>query len=322
MHNKVMITGAEGFLGQAVVQRLSKIKDYEILGLAGRRHWDLTNQKQVDYAFKELKPDYVIHLAAACGGIGINREQPGRFLYDNLIMGMNLIETARKYDKLKNFVMVGTVCAYPKFTPVPFKEEDLWNGYPEETNAPYGIAKKTLMEMLIAYNTQYGLQSTNLIPVNMYGPNDNFNPASSHVIPALILKIDRAIQVGKNYIELWGTGNASREFLYVDDCADAICKTLEIKTTPHPINIGTGDEITIRDLVTTLCKIMGFKGEIRYNSDFPDGQPRRCLDVSKAYKVLGFQATTKLYEGLKNTVSWYYRFKQEKKFANFFDHIQ
>lgn len=319
---RVMITGSTGFLGKAVVNRLREVQGYEILGMAGRRQWDLTNQKQVDYAFQQLEPDYIIHLAAACGGIGINREQPGKFLYDNLCMGMNLIETARKYDKLKKFIMVGTVCAYPKFTPVPFKEEDLWNGYPEETNAPYGIAKKTLTEMLIAYNKQYGLESTNLIPVNMYGPNDNFNPASSHVIPALILKIDKALTVGKSSIELWGTGNASREFLYVDDCADAICKSLETTTTPHPINIGTCSEIKIRALVQMLAKIMGFEGEISYNSDFPDGQPRRCLDVSRAYKVLGFKAKTDLYNGLKNTVSWYYRFKEEKSFNDYFCNIQ
>jgi GDP-L-fucose synthase len=318
---KVMITGASGFLGKAVVQKLREVKGYEILGMAGRGQWDLTNQKQVDYAFQQLEPDYVIHLAAACGGIGINREQPGRFLYDNLSMGMNLIETARKYEKLKKFVMVGTVCAYPKFTPVPFKEEDLWNGYPEETNAPYGIAKKTLMEMLIAYKTQYGLESTNLIPVNMYGPNDNFNPASSHVIPALILKIDKAI-LNKENIELWGTGEASREFLYVDDCADAIVRSLELNTTPHPINVGTGQEIKIKQLVNIIAEIMGYEGNVTYNQNFPDGQPRRCLDTSKAFKIFGFKAQTKLYQGLQKTVSWYYRYKEDKNFASFFDNIQ
>lgn len=319
---KVLVTGSSGFLGSAVMHKLKKNKNFDAVGMGGKRFWDLTSQKYVEYAMNQFEPDYIIHLAAACGGIGINREQPGKFLYDNLSMGMNLIETARKYGRLKKFVMVGTVCAYPKFTPVPFKEEDLWNGYPEETNAPYGIAKKTLMEMLIAYQKQYGFNSTNLIPVNMYGPNDNFNPASSHVIPALILKIDKAITVGKNNIELWGTGNASREFLYVDDCADAIAKSLEINTTPHPLNIGTSSEIKIRDLAKTLTDIMGYKGSITYNDSFPDGQPRRCLDVSKAYKVLGFEAKTPLYQGLKETVSWYYRFKQEKQFANFFDHIQ
>ncbi len=322
MKNRVLITGSRGFLGRAVLSSLSHGDDYDLVPISGKAQWDLTNQKHVDYVYCELKPDYVIHLAATCGGIGINQKQPGKFLYDNLAMGMNLIETARKYGKLKKFIMVGTVCAYPKFTPVPFKEEDLWNGYPEETNAPYGIAKKTLTEMLIAYRTQYGLQSTNLIPVNMYGPNDNFNPESSHVIPALILKIDRAITLGSGSIDIWGTGNASREFLYVNDCAEAIKKSIEIDTTPHPINIGTGSEIKIAELVLMLTNIMGYKGNISYQSDKPDGQPRRCLDVNKAYKVLGFEAKKPLYQGLKDTVSWYYRFKGEKGFANYFDHIQ
>jgi GDP-L-fucose synthase len=328
---KVLITGSSGFLGKAVMNKLStkphawldtNNKKYHVIGLGGKKYWDLTKQKYVDYAMSQYQPDYIVHLAAACGGIGINREQPGKFLYDNLAMGMNLIETARKYGKLKKFVMVGTVCAYPKFTPVPFKEQDIWNGYPEETNAPYGIAKKTLMEMLIAYKNQYGLESTNLIPVNMYGPNDNFNPNSSHVIPALILKIDKAIQNNESTIELWGSGNVSREFLYVDDCADAIVKSLEIDTTPHPINIGTCSEIKIKELADMLIKIMGYEGKIVYNSDFPDGQPRRCLDVSRAAKILDFQASTQLYDGLKETVSWYYRYKKEKGFEKLFDSIQ
>ena len=322
MSHKVLVTGANGFLGKAVIRDLKKNNNYTVLPLKGRAQWDLTNQKHVDYVLKELEPDTVIHLAAVCGGIGINREQPGKFMYDNLSMGMNLIESCRKYEKLKKFIMVGTVCAYPKFTPVPFKEEDIWNGYPEETNAPYGIAKKTLMELLIAYNKQYGFNCTNLIPVNMYGPHDNFNPSSSHVIPALMLKIDRAIQVGKNNIELWGTGNASREFLYVKDCAKAIVKSVAIDTTPEPINIGTGSEITIKDLVTMMAKIMGYKGTISYNSEFPDGQPRRCLDTNRAFQTLEFEASTGLYDGLEDTVEWYYKNKDKEKFVDYFDHIQ
>ena len=309
MSSKILITGANGFLGKAVTYRLSKDRSREIIPLKGRERWDLTNQKHVDYVLKEFEPDSVVHLAAVCGGIGINREQPGKFMHDNLAMGMNLIESCRKYGNIKKFVMVGTVCAYPKYTTVPFKEEDLWNGYPEETNAPYGIAKKTLTELLIAYYKQYGFQSTNLIPVNMYGPNDNFNPQSSHVIPALILKIDKAIEENADSITLWGTGKASREFLYVDDCAKAIESSLGVETLPYPINIGTGEETTIQNLASTLCQIMGFEGNIIYDSDFPDGQPRRCLDVSKAYRLFGFTARTKLYNGLKNTVSWYYKNK-------------
>lgn len=317
---KVLITGSTGFLGRAVNNHLRNVGQYDVVGLEGKRSWDLTNQKYVDYAISQFEPDYIIHLAAACGGIGINRDQPGKFLYDNLSMGMNLIETARKYDRLKKFVMVGTVCSYPKFTPVPFKEDDLWNGYPEETNAPYGVAKKTLMEMLIAYQKQYGLESTNLIPVNMYGPHDNFNPYSSHVIPALILKIDKAIQNNSD-IQLWGTGQVSREFLYVEDCAEAICKSLTNYTSPYPINIGTCNEIKISELAEMIGGIMSFKGSISYNPDFPDGQPRRCLDVSKAQKILGFKAKTTLYEGLVKTIEWYYKNKDQEKFVDYFDKI-
>jgi len=237
-------------------------------------------------------------------------------------MGMNLIETCRKYGKLEKLVMVGTVCAYPKFTPVPFKESDLWNGYPEETNAPYGIAKKTLMELLSAYKKQYGFNSTNLIPVNMYGPNDNFHPNSSHVIPALILKIDHAIQTGRGNVVLWGTGEASREFLYVDDCAKFIVASCDVDTGPDPINVGTGKEIKIKDLVGTIAKIMGFKGGIKYNSDYPDGQPRRCLDTGLAESTFGMSADTELYEGLQKTISWYYSVKDKERFIDYFRYIQ
>lgn len=317
-----MVTGANGFLGKAVCKQIRNLTDYKLIPLNGKADWDLTKQKYVDYALQQYEPDIVVHLAATVGGIGANRENPGLFMYDNLCMGMNLIESCRKYRKLKKFVMVGTVCAYPKFTPVPFKEEDLWNGYPEETNAPYGIAKKALMELLIAYKKQYDFNAVNLIPVNMYGPNDNFNPAISHVIPALILKIDRAIHVGKKEIELWGTGEASREFLYVDDCADAIVQSLGVDITPDPINIGTGREIKIKDLITRLAKIMGYEGNIKFNSNFPDGQPRRCLDTTRAHEAFGFKAKTDLHNGLRETVSWYHRNKEKYKFNDYFDHIQ
>ena len=287
--SKVIITGGSGFLGKAVNKVLRDNFFYDVVSLGGKRDYDLTNQKQVDYLYKEYEPDAIIHLAAKVGGIGANKDNPGLFLYENLAMGMNLIETARKYGKLKKFVMVGTVCAYPKFTPVPFKEDELWNGYPEETNAPYGIAKKTLTEMLIAYNAQYGLNCTNLIPVNMYGPHDHFDPAISHVIPAIILKIDKAIDNKEDVVELWGTGKASREFLYIDDCATAIKKAVEIDTTPHPINIGTGSECTIKDLANKIGRMMNYKGYIGFNTNSLDGQPRRCLDTSRASKVLGFE---------------------------------
>ena len=318
--SKVIITGGSGFLGKAVNKVLKNNPFYDVVSLGGKRDYDLTNQKQVDYLYKEYEPDAIIHLAAKVGGIGANKDNPGLFLYENLAMGMNLIETARKYGKLKKFVMVGTVCAYPKFTPVPFKEDELWNGYPEETNAPYGIAKKTLTEMLIAYNAQYGLNCTNLIPVNMYGPHDHFDPAISHVIPAIILKIDKAIDNKEDVVELWGTGKASREFLYIDDCATAIKRAVEIDTTPHPINIGTGSECTIKDLANKIGRMMNYRGYIGFNTNSLDGQPRRCLDTSRASKVLGFEAKTDLDRGLRDTISWYY--KNKDKFVDYFDHIQ
>ena len=319
---KVLVTGANGFLGKSVCDKLNDFDKYEVVPLGGKAQWDLTNQRYVEYALKEFKPDIVVHLAARVGGIGANKENPGLFMYENLAMGMNLIESCRKYEKLKKFVMVGTVCAYPKFTPVPFKEEDLWNGYPEETNAPYGIAKKALMELLIAYEKQYDFNAVNLIPVNMYGPNDNFDPAISHVIPALILKIDRAMHVGKKEIELWGTGEASREFLYVEDCASAIVHSLDANIGADPINIGTGQEVKIKELISIIAKIMGYDGEINFNSNFPDGQPRRCLDTTKAEKAFGFKAKTDLCEGLKKTISWYRNNKERHKFNDYFDHIQ
>ena len=315
---KVLVTGANGFLGNAVCSRLAKNESYHITPLAGKSQWDLTKQRYVDYALQEFEPDVVVHLAARVGGIGANKENPGLFMYENLAMGMNLIESCRKYEKLQKFVMVGTVCAYPKFTPVPFKEEDLWNGYPEETNAPYGIAKKALTELLIAYRKQYNFNSVNLVPVNMYGPYDHFDPAISHVIPALILKIAKAMRDGSP-VEVWGTGNASREFLYVDDCAEAIETSIEQDIGPEPVNIGTCSEIKIRDLAQDIADIMGYGGNIYFNSTHPDGQPRRCLDVSRAKKLLGFEAKTNLTEGLEKTIQWFN--DNEEKFIDYFHSI-
>ena len=266
------------------------------------------------------KPDVVIHLAARVGGIGANKINPGLFMYENLSMGVNLIESCRKYGKLKKFIMVGTVCSYPKFTPVPFKESDIWNGYPEETNAPYGIAKKALIELLKAYNKQYDMNCTNIIPVNMYGPRDNFNPEYSHVIPALILKFQRAIKTDSKSVEIWGTGKASREFLYVDDCAEAIKKSLDIDTGPDPINIGTGSEISIKDLSELIAEKCGYSGDIIFNTEFPDGQPRRCLDTNLAKHKLDFVAKTNLNDGLDKTLNWYK--EHEGLFSDYINHIQ
>jgi GDP-L-fucose synthase len=317
----VVITGGRGFLGSAVFDRLeSGLNNYTVIQLGGKRDWDLTQTKYVDTMLAHYKPDIVIHLAARVGGIGANKANPGLFMYENLAMGMNLIESCRKYGGLEKFIMVGTVCSYPKFTPVPFNESNIWNGYPEETNAPYGIAKKALIEMLTAYKNQYDFNSTNLIPVNMYGPRDNFDPAYSHVIPALILKYKRAIKLNLNKVEIWGTGEASREFLYVDDCARAIEKSLEIETGPDPINIGTGSEIRIKDLALLIAEKCGYNGDIIFNADFPDGQPRRCLDTELAKKKLGFGTQTDLDEGLDTTLDWYNN--NEERFIDYFNNIQ
>ena len=316
----MLVTGGRGFLGKSVCSRLVNSNQYDVTPLAGKSQWDLTKQRYVEYALKEFQPDIVVHLAARVGGIGANKENPGLFMYENLAMGMNLIESCRKYDRLEKFIMVGTVCAYPKFTPVPFKEDEIWNGYPEETNAPYGIAKKALMEMLSAYNQQYDFNSSSLVPVNMYGPHDHFDPKISHVIPALILKFAKAIKEGHAPVEIWGSGNASREFLYVDDCARAIEKSISVDTGPLPINIGTCSEIKIRDLAEKIGSIMGYKGNIYFNSDFPDGQPRRCLDVSRASTILDFKAKTKLEEGLRKTINWFN--DNEGDFVGYFNSIQ
>ena len=297
---KILLTGATGFLGQNLKPVLKQ--DYEVCGV-GSQFWDLRDQQKVYQALDHFEPDVIVHAAGSVGGILANRENPGKFMYENLIMGANLIEAART-SNIKKFILLGTVCAYPKFTPVPFKEEDLWNGYPEETNAPYGIAKKTLMKLVETYHCQYGFNGVNLIPVNMYGPHDHFNLTSSHVIPALILKFYDAIQSGKD-VTLWGTGEASREFLYAPDCAEAIKLAIEKDIGPNPINIGTGKEIKIKDLATEIAEQMGFSGKIIYDDSKPDGQPRRCLDTTRAEEVLGFKAKTDLQVGLKQTIEWF-----------------
>jgi len=298
---KILLTGSGGFLGKNVKPILSE--GHEVVGVRSA-NWDLRKQNTCEQLVKMTRPDVVVHAAGSVGGIGANQENPGKFLYENLIMGANLIEAAR-VNEISKFVLLGTVCAYPKWTPVPFKEEEIWNGYPEETNAPYGIAKKALMKMLETYKEQYGFNGVNLIPVNMYGPHDHFNLTSSHVIPALILKVYNAMKACERSITLWGTGTVSREFLYAADCGDAIKTAIEKDVPPEPINIGTGKEITISALAEEIAEQMGFDGEILYDSSKPDGQPRRCLDTQKAKDLLGFEAKTDLTSGLKNTIEWF-----------------
>ena len=301
----IVVTGGTGFLGKAVVANLKENGYTRVVSL-GSGDYDLRNMLSVAAMYNHKDPDVVIHLAATVGGIGANKENPGRFMYENLVMGTNLIEEGR-HQELKKFVMVGTVCAYPKFTPVPFKEEEIWNGYPEETNAPYGIAKKALMQLIISYKEQYGFNGVNVIPVNMYGPNDNFDPKISHVIPALILKFHEAMQDQDNHgtVSVWGTGAASREFLYCDDAAEAIRVAMEDHNDPEPINIGTGDEITIKDLVHVIADEMGYEGNMVFDTSKPDGQPRRCLDVTRARDKLGFQAKVPFKEGIRKTIEWF-----------------
>jgi GDP-L-fucose synthase len=258
----------------------------------------------VERLFDETRPDIVVHLAAVVGGIGANRRCPGQFFYDNAIMGIQLLEQSRRAGVLK-FVGLGTICSYPKHTPVPFREEHLWNGYPEETNAPYGLAKKMLLVQAQAYRQQYGMNAISLLPVNLYGPGDNFDPATSHVIPALIRKVMEAKQSKCEEIEVWGTGTASREFLFVRDAADAIAQAAESYNEAEPVNIGSGEEVTIRELAQLICQLCGFQGRLRWNASMPDGQPRRCLDTSRAWDAFGFKACTKLRDGLRETIGWF-----------------
>ena len=308
---RVTVTGGGGFLGRAVVARLRAAGADEIF-VPRSSEYDLRTREGIDRALTDGRPDLVIHLAAVVGGIGANRENPGRFFYENAIMGIQLIEAARLAEVAK-FVAVGTVCSYPKYTPVPFREEDLWAGYPEETNAPYGLAKKMLLVQAQAYRAQYGFNAIYLLPVNLYGPGDNFDPASSHVIPALIKKCLDARDAGADHIDVWGTGSASREFLYVDDAAEAIVLAAERYDGPEPVNLGVGQEITIRELITLIARLTGFEGEIRWDASKPDGQPRRALDTSRARERFGFVARTPWGEGLRRTIEWYGQYRDEPR---------
>jgi GDP-L-fucose synthase len=304
-NQRIVVTGGAGFLGRQVCAQLRQAGVPESSILVPRsRDYDLTSEAAVARMYADMRPTVVIHLAAQVGGIGANRENPGRFFYVNMAMGLHLIEHARR-NNLRKFVQVGTICAYPKFTPVPFREEELWNGYPEETNAPYGVAKKALLVMLQSYRQQYGLSGIYLLPVNLYGPCDNFDLASSHVIPALIRKFVEAKDAGRRQVEVWGTGKASREFLYVDDCARAIVMAAEKYDGPEPANVGAGFEITIRDLTEKIRLLTGFEGELVWDGSKPDGQPRRCLDTSRAQKLFGFKAQVGFDEGLRRTIEWF-----------------
>jgi len=300
---RIVVTGGSGFLGSHLVARLTRL-GYKDIFVPSIKQYDLREKEAIIRLYEKTKPDVVVHLAAVVGGIGANRESPGRFFYDNAIMGIQTLDQARVYG-VKKFVAIGTICAYPKFTPVPFKERDLWNGYPEETNAPYGLAKKMLLVQSQAYRQEYGFNSIYLLPVNLYGPRDNFDPKSSHVIPALIRKCLEAAAAGSNEIVVWGTGTASREFLYVEDAAEAIILAMEKYDQPDPVNIGSGMEISIKELVLLIADLCGFKGNFVWDAAKPDGQPRRCLDISKAQEEFGFKATTPFHEGLKKTVDWY-----------------
>ena len=301
--DRLVVTGGAGFLGGFLVAQL-KARGYHNIFVPRRRDFDLTREEDVVRLYEQTRPQVVVHLAAEVGGIGANRDNPGRFFYANMAMGMHLIEQARRTG-VKKFLQTGTICAYPKFTPVPFKEEDIWNGYPEETNAPYGIAKKALMVMCQAYRQQYGLNAIYLLPVNLYGPRDNFDPHSSHVIPALVRKCVEAKDRGDKKIVAWGTGSASREFLYVEDCARGLIAALEKYDSPEPMNLGSGVEITIKALTELVARLSGFTGTIEWDASKPDGQPRRQLDISRARELLGFVADTSLEEGLIKTIQWF-----------------
>jgi GDP-L-fucose synthase len=300
---RMLVTGGSGFVGRHVLAAL-RARGCDHIAAPRRSEFDLTRERDVATLFADVRPEVVIHLAAVVGGIGANRTHPGRFFYENALMGLNLIEQARK-SGVEKFVGVGTICSYPKFAPVPFKEDDLWNGYPEETNAPYGIAKKLLLVQGQAYRQEYGLNAIHLLPVNLYGPHDNFDPVSSHVIPALVRKCLEARDGGQPVVQCWGSGLATREFLYVGDVAEAFVLATECYNSPEPVNIGAGFEISIRDLTTLIGEVTGFTGRFVFDPTQPDGQPRRMLDTTRARDAFGFTAKTPFREGLARTVAWY-----------------
>lgn len=302
-YQRVVVTGGAGFLGRFIVERLRAFNDVEVF-VPRSSDYNLIEGADIKRLLTDTRPDLIIHLAAVVGGIGANKKNPGKFFYENLMMGVQLIEQARLHG-VQKFVATGTVCAYPKFTPTPFREDDLWNGYPEETNAPYGLAKKMMLVQSQSYREQYDFNSIFLLPANLYGPGDNFDLESSHVIPALIRKCVEAREQGGKFVEAWGTGNASREFLYVSDCADGILRAAAKYDESEPVNLGTGSEIKISELLQLIARLTRFEGEIHWQTDKPDGQPRRRLDVSRALEKFGFEASTSLEEGLRQTVDWY-----------------
>jgi len=309
LEKRVVVTGGAGFLGSVVVEKLRQRGCREVI-VPRSKEFDLRDRDAIIRLYEKARPSIVIHLAAVVGGIGANRANPGRFFYDNAIMGIQLMEYARLCE-VEKFVAVGTVCAYPKFTPIPFKEDDLWDGYPEETNAPYGLAKKMMLAQAQAYRAQYGFNAIYLLPVNLYGPGDNFDMETSHVIPALIRKCVEAKESGCREIVLWGDGSPTREFLYVDDAAEGLALATERYDGDLPVNLGTGEEITIRELAQMIAAEVGFNGAIVWDETKPNGQPRRCLDVSRARQLFGFQATHSLREGIARTVAYFQSHRQD-----------